>query len=119
MFTKGIHSTTLTSEVADSLFFNINSTTTMDVSFLATLRALLRKRLPKDEAVWLTCHKVYRSKQELSLATTSECMNWFIPELALYPSASGHYIHIVYTLESDAGEKMLEIIKADAGTGKR
>jgi hypothetical protein len=47
-------------------------------------------------------------------------MNSFIPEAIKYPSTTtGHRIFIVHTVASDAGEKMLEIIKANAGTGKR
>ena len=120
MFSKGIYSTMLTSSVADNLFSNIIASNTLDASFLATLRALLRTRLPQDETVWLTCNKVQRSGQEILNATTLDCMNWFIPDLVRYSTtSSGHCIYIIYAPYADAGRKMLEIVKANAGAGKR
>ncbi|MCL2500732.1 MAG: hypothetical protein FWE90_10440 [Defluviitaleaceae bacterium] len=120
MFTKGIYDTTLTSAAADKLFANITDSNTPDKSFLATLRALLHKRLPQHESVRLTCSAIHRSGQEVFCATNSERMGWFLIDVAHNPlSSSEHTLHIVYTTQSDAGDKMLETVKANAGTGKR
>jgi len=48
-------------------------------------------------------------------------MRWFAPEETLVSPESGHNITIVHTALAypGAGEKMLEIVRANAGTGKR
>ena len=120
MFNKAIYSTTLTSEVADRLFSNITASNAPDQSFLATLRALLRKRRPQNETVQLTCRRLYQSTQELeSVSSASHCFTWFLESAPLHPRESTHHIHIIYTAYADAGAKMLDIVKANAGTGKR
>lgn len=52
-------------------------------------------------------------------ASIAECMEWFAPETILRLPENGHGITIVHTTYSAVGEKMLEIIKANAGQGKR
>ena len=119
MFSKAIYSTTLTSEVADRLFSNTTTSGALDHSFLATLRALLRKRLPQHERVQLTCRALFQSLRELEYASVSNCFTWFLQNAPLHPLNSVHHIHIIYTVDPDAGAKMLEIIKGNAGIGKR
>ena len=119
MFNKAIHGTTLTTDAAGRLFSNIVASDTPDQSFLATLRALLRKRLPTDESVQLYCKRLHYSANDISYATTSDCMSWFVPEIIRYPRPSEHIISIVYTAQQDAGEKMLETVRTNIGTGKR
>jgi len=119
MFSKAILGSALASEAADRLFSNITAINTPDQSFLTTLRALLRKRLPQNEVVQLTCNAIHRSIDDISYATTSDCMNWFIPDAARYPAPSEHGIHIVYTAQVNAGTKMFEVVRANMGTGKR
>ena len=49
MFNKTLSGLTLTKQVADGLFQNINGQDFRgDTSFLATLRALMYKRVPKE-----------------------------------------------------------------------
>jgi len=119
MFNKAIYGTTLTTEAAGRLFSNIIASDAPDQSFLSTMCALLRKRLPTDESVQLVCKKLHLSTNDISYATTSDCMSWFIPEIIRYPRPFEHIISIVYTAQQDAGEKMLDIIRANIGTGKR
>jgi len=119
LFSKGIYSTTLTSEVADKLFSNVTAISSLDSSFVATMRALLRKRLSQSEYVHLNCKEIQHSKNNLIFASTSDCMNIFAPDAILKSTALGHSITIVYTTQSDSGEIMLETIKANAGVGKR
>ena len=122
MFNKSIlsFSTTLTSEAADRLFSNIDSLGAPDSSFLATLRALLRKRLPQNETVRLTVKPLYMSRESMESSSIQANMNAIIPDGVKYPVASEYNIFIIYnTVSSDAGAKMLEIIRANVGTGKR
>jgi hypothetical protein len=119
MFNKGIHGTILTSEVADRLFFNITASGALDQSFLATLRVLLHSRLPQNETARLVCKAMHFSESEILSASVVQNMNWFVPDEPSSLDASGHHIYIAYTTQPGAGEKMLEIIKANAGKGKR
>jgi len=114
VFSKGIHETALTSEVADRLFSNITESNTLDKSFLATLRALLRNRLPKDETVRVICQRYQFSDTATSAVSASERTNIYVPETATHLSSSEHSIHIVYTETQDAGATMIETIKASA-----
>ncbi|MCL2638456.1 MAG: hypothetical protein FWD48_08820 [Oscillospiraceae bacterium] len=120
MFTKEIHDLTLTSDAADRLFSDVNASGAPDGSFLATMRVLLRKRLPESEAVKLSVVPLFLYRSELDSWSVNANMNSFIPEAIKYPSTTtGHRVFIVHTVASDAGEKMLEIIKTNAGVGKR
>lgn len=72
MFRSAIRNTPLTSEVAHSLFPNIKAEPPFedDVSFLATLRALLHNRIPKDESALLLTREVFVSHAQLSRDTS-------------------------------------------------
>lgn len=119
MFSKGMYSTTLTSEAADRLFSNITASNVPDQSFLATIRALLRKRLPQDESVRIECKELHFSVNDITSATISACMNCFVPEAVRHSLTAEYNIFIVYTTYVDTGEKMLEIVKDNAGIGNR
>jgi len=118
MFNKGIYGTALASEAADRLFSNITATDAPDQSFLSTMRALLYKRLPQSETAQLSCIAIHRNAQEMSYATTADCMSWFLPATLSYPS-SEFGIYIVHATQPDSGAKMLEIVKANAGGNRR
>jgi len=118
VFTKEIHDLTLTSDAADRLFSNITESGTPDDSFLATMRVLLRKRMD-DRGVRLICKRVNLSEIEVSTLSATQAMGWFVPDVIQYPNSSEHNIVIIYMSNAEAGRKMLEIIKANAGTGKR
>ena len=119
MFNKAIYSTTLTSEASNGLFSTITATDTPDQSFLATLRALLRKRLPQNESMKLVCRELHIPAHDIIGAHVAQSMRWFTPESMLCRIESEHSITIVHITFPDAGEKMLEVVKANAGTGKR
>ena len=116
MFNKAITATTLTSEVADRLFSNISDSNTPDKSFLATLRALLRNRLPQYETVQITCECREFSENTISAVSASERVNLYIPDAVRNPNPQGFNIHIVYAQQTATNADMLEIIKAGAGT---
>jgi len=123
LFTKAIYETALTSEVADRLFSNITNASyasnTIDQSFLATLRALTHKRLPQAEEVRLACKVLYLDDFNISESKVGQCMDLFIPETAKYPVPSRHTINIISTTNTTAGEKMLDVVKRNVGSGKR
>ena len=119
MFSKGIYSTMLTSDVANRLFSNVDATNTLDSSFIATLRVLLHKRLPQDEYVHLHCKRLGYSAHDILAASVASCMNNFVPDLMTYPAVNGHNICIVYASQEGAGEKVVDMVKANAGAGKR
>ena len=120
MFNKAIYETALTGEVADRLFSNIHAQGAPDSSFLATMRVLLRKRLPQDKTARLTVRPLHMSRENIENSSLSANMNAVIPDGAKYAVDSEHNVFIVYNNHSpDAGEKMLDIIRANAGIGKR
>jgi hypothetical protein len=109
----------LTSEVADNLFSRIDATNAPDSTFLSTMRVLLHKRLPQNETVRLTCKAKNYTAQDISNASVAACMGNFMPELVQQSSAPGHNIYIIYALQVGTGEKMLDMVKANIGVGKR
>jgi len=119
MFNKAIIGAALASDAADRLFSNITATDAPDQSFLVTLRALLRKRLPQDESVRLICRGLDFSELGLMAVSPSQRMSLIIPDAFQHSITPGHSIYIVHAAHSDAGAKMLETIKAGAGKGKR
>jgi len=119
MFNKGIYGTTLASEVADRLFSNITAIDAPDQSFLATLRVLLRKRLPQDERLRLVCRELHFTEYEFTTNTASQRMNMIMPDVFRHSTTLGHSIYIIHTTHSDAGTKMLEFVKNNVGKNKR
>jgi hypothetical protein len=119
MFTKAIYETTLTSEAADKLFANITDFNTPDKSFLATLRALLHKRLPQGDTLGLKCHVINNTADEIASASVTRCMSWFVPESVHYLDSFDYSIHIIYATQQGAGERMMEAIRSHVGADKR
>jgi len=118
LFTKPIFTTTLTGETADRLFQNVTATNGHDKSFLATMRVLLHKRI-RENPVVLTCRAMCFSEFEINSMPIAEALKWFIPDTVKSPTNEKHNIIIVYTTTTNVGAKMLEIIKANTGSGKR
>ena len=118
MFKKAIEATTLTSEVADRLFPNITDENTPDKSFLATLRALLRTRLPSNESVHLTCINMSLSKTQFENSSPAQRTNWYLSMAARVqdPEPSAHRIFIFHTGYSDSGEDLLNLVQANSNT---
>jgi hypothetical protein len=119
VFNKPIASTTLTSKAADRLFSNITAVNTPDDSFLATLRALMRNRLPQNESLRITCKEIHITENEIAATTPARCVHWFVPSDYIYYSAYQRNIVIVYAANPIVGEKMIEIVKKHVGKSKR
>jgi len=120
MFNNAISSTTLTSEIADRLFSNIVGSDMLDNSFLATLRSLLHKRLPRDKTFKMSCRKIDMQLHALTRSTVSRYLqNWFAPGSLQDISGADYNIVIVYATHPEVGQKLLEIIRALVGVGKR
>lgn len=79
MFAKEITGLTLANEVADTLFPNIGGNKfRYDVSFTATLRALLYKRVPEEESINVRMSSSRYSKGELYGASAKDCVRAFL-----------------------------------------
>jgi hypothetical protein len=119
VFTNTIITTPLTSEAADRLFSNITSSNNPDRSFLATLRVLLRNRMPQDETVHISYRDIHLSEHEISNASVSQRMIWYASNITRYTSSSDYCIDIINTTQPNAGNLIFETLTANAGTGKR
>lgn len=79
MFAKEITGLTLANEVAATLFPNIGGNTfRYDVSFTATLRALMYKRVPEDESINVCQSSSRYSRGDLSGASSKDCVRAFL-----------------------------------------
>jgi hypothetical protein len=117
MFTKPIYSTTLTGDTADRLFSKITAGgNTIDQTFLTTMRILLHKRV-QDLPVQLTCKTLQFSLSQIEDVSATQAMKWFIPQLYTFPA--NHEIVIISTSFQNTGAKMLELVRANCGNGKR
>ena len=119
MFTKPLYSTVFTGETADRLFSNVTASGCLDSSFFSTIRILLRERLPKNMSARIVCKSVHFSETDILSVTTAQAMGWFVPGDVQCPMPAENTIIIVFPLSSGAGAKMLEIVKANSGDGKR
>lgn len=79
MFVKEITGLTLANKVADTLFPNIGGNNfRYDVSFTATLRALLYKRVPKEESINIRLSNSRHSKGEINGVDARDCVRAFL-----------------------------------------
>lgn len=91
MFSKEITGLTLTSRVASNLFQNINGDNFReDVSFLATLRALLYSRVPKEESVTLQYHTSNYRTSQIGEASPRDCVRAFLRGTYVIDGYSGN-----------------------------
>jgi len=112
MFSKTIYTTTLTNDVANRLFCNVTAKSySSDMTFTATLRALLHKRLPVSEPVNLSLKQIGLSRGDLEAAAANSCMDVFTN--GINPTDSTSNIHIVYAANNDSGKKMLELVEVN------
>ena len=119
MFKKAIHETTLTSEAADRLFFNITSVNAPDQSFLTTLRVLLYKRLSQEETVKVTCRSLQFSEFEFHSTIASKRMELIIPDAFQHYVTQGYNIYIIHTGNLEISNEVLEFVKENVGKKKR
>lgn len=102
MFTREISGLTLTKPVADGVFPNINGTHYRnDVSFLATLRALLHKRVPKEESVYLRLGNSRYGYSEVKNSDNRACARAFLRSSNLLDGDVG----IIYVHSFDGNEE--------------
>jgi len=101
MFSKEITGLTLANEVASSLFHNIDGCNfRSDESFVATLRALLYSRVPKEESIKLRhTHSDYSSGQ-LTGSSARDCVRAFMSGMdILYGDSRGELL--IHSFEND------------------
>ena len=111
MFAKEITDITLVSDTADRLFDNITADSFGgDRTFAATMRALLHRRLPANEAVHLAL---------VPLDYVMQTPEGITNKLGQYNFGYEYTINIVYPWHRDAGGRLLETVSSDFGTGKR
>lgn len=79
MFNKEISGLTLTKQVADSLFQNIcGARFRGDVSFLATLRALMHQRVPEGESISLLVNSSRYGVAEIVGSDPKDCVRAYL-----------------------------------------
>ena len=116
MFSKELGNITLASDIADNLFHNITANSYgIDKSFAATLRALLRKRLPDGQSVRVSLVPLSYSQRNLSSVSPDTCMAAFMNDIENVSIRETSRIRIVYPLNKDAGSQILGIVQATAG----
>lgn len=100
MFNKTLSGLTLTKQVANGLFHNINGQDFRgDYSFLATLRALMYKRVPKEESIWLSVTSSRYGDREINGASPKDCIRAFLRNSDILSGNPG-IIH-VHTFEGN------------------
>lgn len=94
MFTKQITSLTLAGATADGVFPNIQGVSfNNDVSFLATLRALMHKRIPSEESIFLRVTSSSYSANDIGNASPRDCIRAFLRGAEIVDGDCGN-IHI-------------------------
>ena len=119
MFNKAIHNTVMNSEAANRLFSSITTRDTPDQSFLATLRALVHKRISQDESVFLACKALRFSAYQFRNYSTPERIESIFSGEQNIISADKYTIQIFYVTDEEIGEEFLSFIKDAVGDGKR
>lgn len=101
MFNKVLSGLTLTTPVANGLFQNINGQGFRgDTSFLATLRALMYKRVPKEESIRLSVSSSRYEERSIDGATSSNCIRAFLRGQCIMSGTISGIIHI-HTFDGD------------------
>lgn len=94
MFNKTLTGLTLTKQVADGLFLNIRGQDYRgDVSFLATLRALMYKRVPKEESISLRVTGSNYAKRDVEAAKPKDAVRAFLRNTEIQSGVPGS-LHI-------------------------
>lgn len=112
MFSKEITGLTLTNEIASCLFQNISGDNFRDdESFVATLRALLYSRVPKEESITLRYHTSRYDTGSLDGTTPGDCVRAFLRDTPVMKGGRG--ILLIHSFEgTDEGNtgslRMLE-----------
>lgn len=114
MFTKCITSLTLASGIADGMFGNIIAPRYMDdVSFVATLRALMHNRVPDGGQIVLTFTKSNYGAHTIENASGQDCVSAFLSGGRIVRGTSG-CLHI-HSFEGDSEGNDACFKKLDSG----
>lgn len=114
MFNKTLSGLTLTKQVADGLFQNINGQNYRgDTSFLATLRALMYERVPKEESILLRISNSRYRKNEIDGASPKDCVRAFLRNSDIMSAVPG--ILQIHTFEGDEDDNAANFGAIDRG----
>lgn len=118
MFSKEICGLTLTNGIAATLFQNITGVNyRSDESFVATLRALLHSRVPKEESVTLQYSCTDYSAGQLSDSAPRDCVRAFIMDTNITSGKNG--ILLIHSFEGRSEEDNTACFKVlDEGVPK-
>ena len=118
MFNKVISGLTLTNQFANGLFQNIDGHDFKgDVSFRATLRALMHKRVPKEESISLRVSTSRYREGDISGATPRDCVRAFLRGSDIL--SGNHGIMQIHTFEGDEAGNTASFAAIDnGGVGK-
>lgn len=118
MFSKEISGLTLTNGIASTLFQNITGNKfRSDESFVATLRALLHSRVPKEESVTLQYSSTDYSAGQLSDSAPRDCVRAFIQDTNITYGENG--ILLIHSFEGRSEEDNTACFKVlDEGVPK-
>lgn len=94
MFAKVITGLTLANEVADTLFPHINGSRFRgDVSFTATMRALMYKRVQKEESIRVDAGRSRYTKEDISGVRPSGCVSSFLSGSRIFTDHGVLHVH--------------------------
>ena len=114
MLNKTLTGLTLTKQVADGLFHNINGRDFRgDTSFVATLRALMYKRVPKEESIKLQISTSRYREIEIKGANPKDCVRAFLRNTEIMSAVPGS-LHI-HSFDGDEAGNTASFAAVDNG----
>lgn len=121
MFTKAVNDLRLTSDTADQLFANIQTNgprhNPYDKSFLATLRAIMHKRLPSGESICLQYTQSTYKRDAYTGIRRDTCFDAIFQSAGVASSAHGClHVHNAHAATHTDNEAAFEIIDRNIGT---
>lgn len=117
MFSKEITGLTLTNEIASTLFQNIKGDKfRSDESFVATLRALLHSRVPKEESITLQYRSSNYRTGQLAGSTPRDCVRAFLRDNAI--TGGGRGVLLIHSFEGSDEDNTACFRMLDEGVPK-
>lgn len=112
MFNRAISGLTLTKTVADGLFQNINGRKEIfgDETFLATLRALMYKRVPKEESITFDFTSSNYDGNVLRNANPRDCVSAFLEDSSIRYGGHGCFHIHSFNSNGDGVDESFNII---------
>lgn len=115
MFKTTISDTPFTSDIASSYFSNITGDPILgDVSFLATLRALLAPRIKAEDTIRLVYTTSRYSKSEINGASVNQCVDAITSDMRLTRDGS-QGLFVVHNFRSDQESNLANMKAIEAG----